>query len=65
MLCENLSKKAKYTKSFVIQLQNEYNGGKSVRSLSKKYKLSYETTRQLILRDIEEYYNNEYYKDLI
>lgn len=56
ILCENMKKakhKYKYSKEFIVQLQLEHNNGASIRSLSKKYKLPYESTRQLIIRNID------------
>lgn len=58
-LCANLKKKAKYSKEFTIEIQNKFKQGRSVRSLSKEYELPYESTRQLVVRNIQEYYKNQ------
>ena len=58
-LCKNLTKNIKYSKSFTIEVQNKFRQGRSVRSLSKEYGLPYESTRQLVIRNIKEYYKNQ------
>lgn len=54
ILCNNLSKKSKYETKFIKQLQVEFNQGSSIRYLSKKYNLPYESTRQLIYRKLND-----------
>ena len=49
-------RKVKYDKEIVVELQEKHKEGNSIRSLSKIYDLPYETTRQLINRNIEQYY---------
>ena len=57
ILCNNMNKrKVKYDKEIVVELQEKHKEGNSIRSLSKIYDLPYETTRQLINRNIEQYY---------